>query len=58
MVLPGPAELGRLFDACADAHPDLGTLVYVAATTGARRGELCGLRWSDVDLDQAADEPR
>ena len=50
---PTPAELGRLFDACADAHPDLGTLIYVAATTGARRGELCGLRWSDVDLDQA-----
>jgi integrase len=50
---PTPAELGRLFDACAEAHPDLGTLIYVAATTGARRGELCGLRWSDVDLDLA-----
>lgn len=28
-------------------------MIYVAATTGARRGELCGLRWSDVDLDAA-----
>jgi integrase len=36
-----------------DTHPDLASLIYVAATTGARRGELCGLRWSDVDLDLA-----
>jgi len=28
-------------------------LIYAAATTGARRGELCGLRWSDIDLDLA-----
>jgi integrase len=29
---------------------DWGTLVWVAMTTGARRGELCALRWSDLDL--------
>ncbi|MDQ6725149.1 MAG: site-specific integrase [Actinomycetota bacterium] len=28
-------------------HP----LVYLAGYTGMRRGELCGLRWSDVDFD-------
>jgi integrase len=28
-----------------------GALIRVAAMTGLRRGELCGLRWSDVDLD-------
>lgn len=32
------------------AHPELAVMVYVAATTGCRRGELCGLRWTDVDL--------
>jgi integrase len=26
-------------------------MVYVAATTGCRRGELCGLKWSDIDLE-------
>ncbi|HZC73932.1 MAG TPA: site-specific integrase [Jatrophihabitans sp.] len=30
--------------------PDWGTLVWLAMTTGARRGELCGLRWSRIDL--------
>ena len=50
---PSLDELRRLVDACAEDHPDLGCLIYAAATTGARRGELCGLRWSDVDLDAA-----
>ena len=26
--------------------------LYVAADTGARRGELCGLQWSDIDLNK------
>jgi integrase len=26
------------------------TIVYVAAVTGMRRGELFGLKWGDVDL--------
>jgi integrase len=26
--------------------------VLLAATTGARRGELCGLRWSEIDLTE------
>ena len=31
--------------------PDWGTFVWLAMTTGARRGELCALRWSQVNLD-------
>ena len=50
---PSADQLHSLLTACVDAHPDLASLIYVAATTGARRGELCGLRWSDVDLDVA-----
>lgn len=30
------------------------TFVHVAASTGARRGEVCALRWSDLDLDAGA----
>lgn len=31
--------------------PDWGTLVWTAMTTGMRRGEICALRWHDLDLD-------
>ncbi|GAB1690147.1 tyrosine-type recombinase/integrase [Krasilnikovia sp. M28-CT-15] len=31
--------------------PDWGTFVWCAMTLGARRGELCALRWQHVDLD-------
>lgn len=30
--------------------PDWGALVWLTMTTGLRRGELCALRWSNVDL--------
>lgn len=50
---PTREELQQLLDACASSHEDLGSLIFVAATSGARRGELCGLRWSDLDLDLA-----
>ena len=30
--------------------PALGCLIRLAAISGARRGELCALRWSDFDL--------
>jgi integrase len=35
----------------ASADSPLYPLWYLSATTGMRRGEVCGLRWSDVDLD-------
>jgi integrase len=31
--------------------PVLAAAVFVAATTGLRRGEMCALRWSDLDFD-------
>lgn len=34
----------------AGADADLGDVVQLALATGARRGELAGLRWHDVDL--------
>ena len=35
-----------------DGHA-LGPIVTLAVSTGARRGELCGLRWCDTDVDGA-----
>jgi integrase len=48
---PTPAELRQLIDGAAAVKPAHGILVAFAAITGARRGEVCGLRWSDIDLD-------
>ncbi len=46
---PSPADAARIVNE-AWSDPDWGTLVWVAMTTGARRGELCALRWSHVEL--------
>ena len=44
-----PEQIGKLLRAAKDTRW-YGPLV-LAATTGMRRGEVLGLRWSDVDLD-------
>lgn len=44
-------ERKALLSACRDStHPELNAVVLLAMTTGARRGEIMGLRWPDVDL--------
>lgn len=45
------AQLGKLLKHAEAKSTDLGDLVALAIATGARRGELCGLRWSDLDVD-------
>ena len=46
---PTPAEVARLLESVAD-DPPLELYLTLAATTGARRGQLLALRWTDVDL--------
>ena len=48
--IPEVEQVRRLLTE-AQEIPVLGTAVALAAITGARRGELCGLRWGDVDWD-------
>jgi len=36
----------------ASRNPLNGLALRLLAATGARRGEVCGLRWNDVDLDR------
>jgi integrase len=45
------AETARILGE-AWKDPDLGPLVWLAMATGARRGELCALRWQHVDTGQ------
>jgi integrase len=48
-------ELPVLLDAVrASAHPDLLPAVLLALTTGARKGEILGLRWSQIDFKRRA----
>jgi integrase len=47
-------ERNRLLAVCrASSWPKLYLLVLMALTTAARRSELLGLRWGDVDRDKA-----
>jgi integrase len=45
------AELARIWRACGD--DPYGVVVKLLMLTGARREEIGGLRWSEVDLDEA-----
>jgi integrase len=47
---PPSAEEAAALATEAWKDPDWGTFVWVAVITGARRRELCALRWTDVDL--------
>ncbi|MDP9420243.1 MAG: site-specific integrase [Actinomycetota bacterium] len=53
IVPPTVEEVRRLLELCEKSHADLGSLIYAAVTTGCRRGELCALRWDDVDFEKA-----
>jgi integrase len=48
---PSPAEAARILNETW-RDPDRGSLLWIAMTTGMRRGELCALRWSAVNLDE------
>jgi integrase len=50
---PTPEEAAAIVN---EAFKDLrwGMYVWLAMTTGARRGELCALRWDRLELDNAA----
>lgn len=49
---PTPGEIKLLIERAEEKDPELATLLLVAATTGCRRGELCRLRWSDVNFEK------
>jgi len=46
--LPTPEEVRELFAAVAD-DPEFAAFLRLSATTGLRPGEVCALRWVDVD---------
>ncbi len=49
---PSSADVRKVIESLLAIDPDWGTLVAMVAWTGCRRGEVCALRWEDVDLKQ------
>jgi integrase len=53
-ITPPAIHDARALLRAADEHdPEFGALLRVLAATGARRGEVCGLQWHDLDVDGA-----
>jgi integrase len=51
--VPDPATVVRLVAEAQRTNPSFACFLRLAATSGARRGELCALRHRDVDLTAA-----
>ena len=49
MTVWTPEQLRAFLESVSESHH--AAMLRVAAMTGLRRAELCGLRWADVDLD-------
>jgi integrase len=50
--LPTPVQFRQLYERARTYNNMLATIVALAGLTGARRGELIGLRWSDIDWEK------
>ena len=52
VAILGEEDLSKLLEALSDAPPQYSVITQLALLTGARRGEICGLRWSDINFEQ------
>jgi integrase len=46
---PDVLQVGKLIQEANAYDPELSRFLHIAASTGARRGELCALRWNNLD---------
>ena len=53
LTIPSPYDIGEIIAAAERQDSDLACFLRLAAVTGARRGEICALRWSDLHLKAA-----
>jgi integrase len=49
---PQAEDAAWLLSAARTEGPELALFLRLAVVLGARRGEICGLRWPDIDLDR------
>jgi integrase len=48
---PEARQAVKLIEIATTEDPELGLFLMLAVMLGSRRGELCSLRWTDVDFD-------
>lgn len=53
---PSVEVVQNIIEEAEERDPRLSPLLILAAMTGMRRGELCALRWTDVDLENGVIE--
>jgi integrase len=51
---PSPDQVHRLLAHVEDRDSDFATYLWLAASTGARRSQLLGLRWSEINVAHGA----
>jgi integrase len=51
--IPSPEAVAALIESANKVNPALPVFLRLAAVTGARRGELCAVRWRHVDFESA-----
>jgi integrase len=51
-TLPTLEQIAKLVRLTKESDPVLSATIMLAALTGCRRGELCGLKWNDIDRDR------
>jgi integrase len=52
---PPPERVRALIEAAAvSGTPEMATIIALAALTGMRRGELCGLQWCDINWEESS----
>jgi integrase len=53
VATPQLDDIRRLLALAEQTDPTLSCWLEIATATGARRGEICALRWNDIDLARA-----
>jgi integrase len=51
IATPAPADVAKMIKAVAEVDAQFAAYLRLAAVTGARPGEMCGLRWTDIDFE-------
>ncbi|WP_262062608.1 GntR family transcriptional regulator [Streptomyces sp. STR69] len=49
---PTPEEAALVLNTAWQRDLDWGTFLFMTMVTGSRRGEMCALRWSDINFDR------